>query len=284
MGQGVARGGAYGSRLARPLPSRGLSAQTVKKDAAPLFTDHTTISNIISKLINMITTTTTTTTIVIIVIITAGHAQPGASNLTPPDRHRVPQTPGRSRFGSIRFGSGLFEHSSVRLGLVRFGSVRPVRFGFLFLPELKHGPRREAQASMCLGVGHLGSKDNGWVGFVHPQVMRVMCCVHLGALARSLTHAHVGTHVRTDALTHVHAHIMTCVKHMLLYNTFIHIYREREREAHADARVHGRAHTYAHTQAHACARMHTHKFTHTRTHGRDTDQVTNTFDMHPYLH
>ena len=76
---------------------------------------------------------------------------------------------GRNQFGSIRFGSGLFENSSVRfgsvrknrfpgstrfslrcsdslwLGPVRFrvrfrqvpelnGSVRPVRFGFLFLP------------------------------------------------------------------------------------------------------------------------------------------------------
>ena len=81
---------------------------------------------------------------------------------------------GRNRFVSIRFGSRLFENSSVRFGSVwtiifpgstrfglrfsdaswlgpvrfgsvprpvpagsrikRFGSVRPVRFGFLFLP------------------------------------------------------------------------------------------------------------------------------------------------------
>ena len=67
---------------------------------------------------------------------------------------------GRNRFDSIRFGSGLFENSSVWfgsvrknicpgstrfslrfldalwLGPVRFSSVRPVRFGFLFLPVL----------------------------------------------------------------------------------------------------------------------------------------------------
>ena len=43
------------------------------------------------------------------------------------------QSPGRNRFGSIRFGSGLFENSSVRFGsdfcFPRFDAFRPAFFG-----------------------------------------------------------------------------------------------------------------------------------------------------------
>ena len=48
---------------------------------------------------------------------------------------------GRNQFGAIRFGSGLFDNSSVR-----FGSVRPVRFGFSSLPERRMSLLMEAKA------------------------------------------------------------------------------------------------------------------------------------------
>ena len=103
---------------------------------------------------------------------------------------------GRKRFGSVRFGSGLFENSSVRFGSVRFGnfifpvrrgsacafwtrggsirfgsvplprpvpadsrikrfgsvwfgSVRPVRFGFFFIPEFLSALKQGASMLQC---------------------------------------------------------------------------------------------------------------------------------------
>ena len=74
----------------------------------------------------------------------------------------VPDFPTVNRFGSVRFGKTRFQvrrgsacvfrtrRSSVRLGSLRFrvrfwpvlelnGSVRPVRFGFLLLPDISKG-------------------------------------------------------------------------------------------------------------------------------------------------
>ena len=39
-------------------------------------------------------------------------------------KHLFTPNTGRNRFGSIRFGSGLFENSSVRFGSIRFGSEK----------------------------------------------------------------------------------------------------------------------------------------------------------------
>ena len=57
-----------------------------------------------------------------------------------------------ARSASIRFGSasGRFQNQMARFGSVRFGSVRPVRCGFLFLPEMGRQRRsRDRKVTAC---------------------------------------------------------------------------------------------------------------------------------------
>ena len=128
------------------------------------------------------------------------------------------QLTGRNRFGSIRFGSGLFENLSVRFasvrkitfpastrfglrfsdaswlgpirfgsiprpvpagsrikrfGSVRFGSVRSVRFGFLFLPVVpSRSPQK--QGCECPPRGPLTGVES-LVHFAYPTLQQPSC-------------------------------------------------------------------------------------------------------------
>ena len=53
-------------------------------------------------------------------------------------------------FGSIRFRLRFFGRVVARSGSVLFGSVRPVRFGFLFFPDIWPPARPLPQSSSCL--------------------------------------------------------------------------------------------------------------------------------------